>query len=47
VTRLSEAAQTDWKNSHKLDLTDAGLLEDPDTFAALTSSFKSDSTCRL
>jgi cardiolipin synthase len=28
VKRLSEAAQTDWANSHKLDLTDAGLLKD-------------------
>jgi cardiolipin synthase A/B len=28
VRRLSEAAQTDWNNSHKLDLTDAGLLKD-------------------
>jgi phosphatidylserine/phosphatidylglycerophosphate/cardiolipin synthase-like enzyme len=28
VRRLSEAAQTDWRNSHKLDLTDAGLLKD-------------------
>jgi cardiolipin synthase len=28
VRRLNEAAQTDWKNSHKLDLTDAGLLKD-------------------
>jgi cardiolipin synthase A/B len=28
VRRLSEAAQTDWANSHKLDLTDAGLLKD-------------------
>jgi cardiolipin synthase A/B len=28
VRRLSEAAQTDWTNSHKLDLTDAGLLKD-------------------
>jgi cardiolipin synthase len=28
VRRLSEAAQTDWKNSHKLDLTDEGLLKD-------------------
>jgi cardiolipin synthase A/B len=28
VKRLNEAAQTDWSNSHKLDLTDAGLLKD-------------------
>jgi cardiolipin synthase len=28
VRRLGEAAQTDWANSHKLDLTDAGLLKD-------------------
>src|ERR1700734_854753 len=28
VQRLNEAAQTDWANSHKLDLTDAGLLSD-------------------
>jgi cardiolipin synthase A/B len=28
VKRLNEAAQTDWDNSHKLDLTDAGLLKD-------------------
>jgi cardiolipin synthase len=28
VKRLSEAAQTDWENSHKLDLTDEGLLKD-------------------
>jgi cardiolipin synthase A/B len=28
VGRLNEAAQTDWTNSHKLDLTDAGLLKD-------------------
>jgi len=28
VSRLNEAAQTDWKNSHKLDLTDASLLKD-------------------
>jgi cardiolipin synthase len=28
VKRLNEAAQTDWKNSRKLDLTDAGLLRD-------------------
>ena len=28
VRRLSEAAQTDWTNSHKIDLTDAGLLKD-------------------
>ena len=28
VRRLSEAAQTDWANSHKLDLTDTGLLKD-------------------
>ncbi len=28
VNRLNEAAQTDWENSHKLDLTDAGLLHD-------------------
>jgi cardiolipin synthase A/B len=28
VKRLNEAAQTDWENSHKLDLTDAGLLKD-------------------
>jgi cardiolipin synthase len=28
VRRLGEAAQTDWTNSHKLDLTDAGLLKD-------------------
>jgi phosphatidylserine/phosphatidylglycerophosphate/cardiolipin synthase-like enzyme len=28
VKRLGEAAQTDWTNSHKLDLTDAGLLKD-------------------
>jgi cardiolipin synthase len=28
VRRLNEAAQTDWGNSHKLDLTDAGLLKD-------------------
>jgi cardiolipin synthase len=28
VRRLNEAAQTDWTNSHKLDLSDAGLLKD-------------------
>jgi phosphatidylserine/phosphatidylglycerophosphate/cardiolipin synthase-like enzyme len=28
VKRLNEAAQTDWANSRKLDLTDAGLLRD-------------------
>jgi cardiolipin synthase A/B len=28
VKRLNEAAQTDWSNSHKLDLTDEGLLHD-------------------
>jgi cardiolipin synthase A/B len=28
VKRLNKAAQTDWSNSHKLDLTDAGLLRD-------------------
>ncbi len=28
VKRLNEAAQTDWANSHELDLTDAGLLKD-------------------
>jgi cardiolipin synthase len=28
VNRLNKAAQTDWENSHKLDLTDAGLLKD-------------------
>jgi cardiolipin synthase A/B len=28
VKRLNEAAQTDWTNSHKLDLTDAGLIKD-------------------
>jgi cardiolipin synthase A/B len=28
VKRLYETAQTDWENSHKLDLTDAGLLHD-------------------
>jgi cardiolipin synthase A/B len=28
VKRLYEAAQTDWSNSHKLDLTDEGLLKD-------------------
>ncbi len=28
VKRLNDAAQTDWANSHKLDLTDAGLLRD-------------------
>jgi len=28
VKRLNKAAQTDWENSHKLDLTDAGLLKD-------------------
>lgn len=28
VKRLNEAAQTDWANSQKLDLTDAGLLRD-------------------
>ena len=28
VKRLNEAAQQDWANSHKLDLTDAGLLHD-------------------
>jgi phosphatidylserine/phosphatidylglycerophosphate/cardiolipin synthase-like enzyme len=28
VKRLNEAAQTDWGNSHKLDLTDEGLLRD-------------------
>jgi cardiolipin synthase len=28
VKRLNEAAQQDWKNSEKLDLTDAGLLHD-------------------
>jgi phosphatidylserine/phosphatidylglycerophosphate/cardiolipin synthase-like enzyme len=30
IKRLNEAAQTDWGNSHKLDLTDAGLLHDLD-----------------
>jgi cardiolipin synthase A/B len=30
VKRLTEAAQTDWTNSHKLDLTDAGLIKDLD-----------------
>jgi cardiolipin synthase A/B len=30
VKRLNEAAQTDWANSQKLDLTDAGLLRDLD-----------------
>jgi phosphatidylserine/phosphatidylglycerophosphate/cardiolipin synthase-like enzyme len=28
VKRLAKAAQTDWENSHKLDLTDEGLLKD-------------------
>ena len=28
VKRLNAAAQTDWGNSHKLDLTDEGLLHD-------------------
>jgi cardiolipin synthase len=28
VKRVNEAAQTDWENSHKLDLTDEGLLKD-------------------
>jgi cardiolipin synthase A/B len=28
VKRLNKAAQTDWENSHKLDLTDEGLLKD-------------------
>jgi phosphatidylserine/phosphatidylglycerophosphate/cardiolipin synthase-like enzyme len=28
VKRLNEAAQQDWGNSHKLDLTDEGLLKD-------------------
>jgi len=28
VERLHEIAQFDWENSHKLDLTDAGLFED-------------------
>jgi len=28
VERLHEIAQYDWENSHKLDLTDAGLFED-------------------
>jgi phosphatidylserine/phosphatidylglycerophosphate/cardiolipin synthase-like enzyme len=28
VDRLHEIAQYDWENSHKLDLTDAGLFED-------------------
>lgn len=28
VKRLIEAAQQDWENSHKLDLTDEGLLKD-------------------
>jgi cardiolipin synthase len=28
VKRLNEAAQTDWTNSHKLDLTDEGLIKD-------------------
>jgi cardiolipin synthase A/B len=28
VRRLTEAARTDWANSHKLDLTDEGLLQD-------------------
>jgi phosphatidylserine/phosphatidylglycerophosphate/cardiolipin synthase-like enzyme len=28
VKRLNKAAQTDWSNSHKLDLTDEGLLRD-------------------
>jgi cardiolipin synthase A/B len=28
VKRLNKAAQTDWSNSHKLDLTDDGLLRD-------------------
>jgi cardiolipin synthase A/B len=28
VKRLNETAQTDWENSHKLDLTDEGLLKD-------------------
>jgi cardiolipin synthase A/B len=28
VKRLNEAAQTDWANSKKLDLTDTGLLRD-------------------
>jgi hypothetical protein len=27
---MNEAAQTDWANSRKLDLTDAGLLRDLD-----------------
>jgi phosphatidylserine/phosphatidylglycerophosphate/cardiolipin synthase-like enzyme len=30
VRRLNKAAQTDWENSHKLDLTDSGLLHDLD-----------------
>ena len=28
VERLHEIAKFDWENSHKLDLTDAGLFED-------------------
>jgi cardiolipin synthase A/B len=28
VERLNETAQTDWTNSHKLDLTDEGLIKD-------------------
>jgi len=28
VKRLAKAAATDWENSHKLDLTDEGLLKD-------------------
>ena len=28
VERLHEIAQFDWENSHRLDLTDAGLFED-------------------
>ena len=28
VERLHEIAKFDWENSHRLDLTDAGLLED-------------------
>jgi cardiolipin synthase A/B len=28
VKRLAKAAQTDWENSHKLDLSDEGLLKD-------------------
>jgi cardiolipin synthase len=28
VKRLNETAQTDWSNSHKLDLTDEGLIKD-------------------